>query len=251
MPSGSSLEKRFAALDSILDYGTHPEFLESLARLPLYRDPGTEWNYGYGMDVAGLIIEKVTKQTLGQYLTAMLFRPLQMNDTGFELSAEQRRRLAKPFAVDPITRKPQIMPLESPFQCGGGCAFSTASDYLRFGQMLLNKGHLDNTRILGRKTVEYMTADHLGPEVDVTALRNNSMLNGYGFGLGVAVRRGQGVAGIMGSTGDYLWGGAYGTYFWVDPKEDLVVVFMSAVQGPLRYIYRQVISTLVLQAIVD
>jgi CubicO group peptidase (beta-lactamase class C family) len=249
--SGSALEKRYAALDSLLDFSAHQEFLESLTRLPLYREPGTEWNYGYGPDVAGLIIEKVTKQTLGQYLNSILLRPLQMTDTGFELSAEQRRRVAKPFAVDPITRQPQIIPLESPFQCGGGCAFSTASDYLRFGQMLLNKGQLDNARILGRKTVEYMTADHLGPEVDATALRNHPMLNGYGFGLGVAVRKGPGVAGIMGSTGEYSWGGAYGTYFWVDPREDLVVVFMSAVQGPLTRVYRQVINTLVLQAIVD
>jgi CubicO group peptidase (beta-lactamase class C family) len=117
--------------------------------------------------------------------------------------------------------------------------------------MLLNMGELGGTRILGRKTVEYMTADHLGPEVNIERLRDYPNINGYGFGLGVAVRRGYGVAGIMGSPGDYHWGGGSGTYFWVDPKEELAVVFMSATPGEARVRYRQVITTLTLQAIVD
>jgi CubicO group peptidase (beta-lactamase class C family) len=126
-------------------------------------------------------------------------------------------------------------------------------DYLRFAQMLLNRGALDGTRVLGRKTVEYMTADHLGPEVDASRLHDFPVehIDGYGFGLGVAVRRVPGVAGIMGSPGDYRWSGAQGTLFWVDPKEELAVVYMAQTPGAIRAHYRQVIATLVQQAIVD
>ena len=136
-------------------------------------------------------------------------------------------------------------------ECGGGCGVSTAADYLRFAQMLLSRGILDGNRVLGRKTVEFMTADQLGPEVDIERLRAYPNLNGYGLGLSVAVRRGDGVAGVMGSTGDYNWGGSQGTYFWVDPKEELAVVFMAAAPGPLRLHNRQLITSLVLQSIVE
>ena len=115
--------------------------------------------------------------------------------------------------------------------------------------MMLNMGQLEGTRILGRKTVEYITTNHLGPEVNVDQLRE--ILNGYGFGLGVAVRRDAGVATFMGSPGDYHWGGGSGVHFWVDPKEELVAVFMAATPGELRLRYRRLITTLVLQAIVD
>jgi CubicO group peptidase (beta-lactamase class C family) len=117
--------------------------------------------------------------------------------------------------------------------------------------MLLNMGQLGSTRILGRKTVEYMTADHLGPEVNNESLRSFPNINGYGFGLGVAVRRGTGVAAIMGSSGDYHWPGGSGTYFWVDPKEELAVVLMSATLGEVRLRHRQLITTLALRAIAN
>jgi CubicO group peptidase (beta-lactamase class C family) len=117
--------------------------------------------------------------------------------------------------------------------------------------MLLSMGQINGTRVLGRKTVEYMTSDQLGPEVNIESLRAYPNINGYGFGLGVAVRRGSGVAGIMGSPGDYHWPGGSGTYFWVDPKEELAAVFMTATLGELRLRYRQLITTLVLQSIVD
>lgn len=115
----------------------------------------------------------------------------------------------------------------------------------------LEIGKLDNARILARKTVEYMTADHLGPEVNIDRLREYPNINGYGLGLGVAVRHGYGVAGLMGSPGDFNWGGAYGTCFWVDPKEEMAVVFMAATPGALRLHNRQLITSLVLQAIAD
>jgi CubicO group peptidase (beta-lactamase class C family) len=136
------------------------------------------------------------------------------------------------------------------FDCGGGCAISTAADYLRFGQMLLNGGQLEGQRILSRKSVEEMTRDHLYPEIrnGITGTEPN-MVN-WGFGLSMAVRR-PGGAGMLGSPGMYSWNGAYGTAFWVDPKEELVVVFMAAAPGVIRQYYRRVLNALVYQAIED
>jgi len=246
----TELHKMYASLSDL----TGPEFLDHLGKLPLHYQPGTIWDYSLGLDVLGLIIETVTKESLGSYLQQNLFKPLSMFDTGFMVPSQKVGRYAKPFPVDPETNNPQSIPDRTKppkFECGGGCAVSTAADYLRFSQMLLNLGKLDNARILARKTVEYMTADQLGPEVNIDRLREYPNINGYGFGLGVAVRRGYGVAGLMGSPGDFNWGGAYGTYFWVDPKEEMAVVFMAATPGTLRLHNRQLITSLVLQAIAD
>lgn len=248
----SALHKRYDTLSTSSQTGA--EFLDRLSKLPLHYQPGTMWDYSLGLDVLGLVVEAVTKQALGQFLDERLLRPLGMVDTAFIVPAEKANRYAKPLPLDPLTGKPQTAADRTKppkMDCGGGCAVSTAADYLRFAQMLLNRGALENTRILGRKTVESMTADQLGPEVDMRHLRNYPNINGYGFGLSVAVRRHDGVAGIMGSPGDYNWGGANGTYFWVDPKEELAVVFMAAAPGALRLHNRQLMTTLVLQAITD
>jgi CubicO group peptidase (beta-lactamase class C family) len=235
---------------------TGAEFIDALAKLPLHYQPGTTWDYSYGLDILGLAIERVSNQTLGQFLQARFFGPLGMSDTSFTVPKDKAGRIAKALATDPITGQPQsIRDQTQPwkFECGGGCLTSTALDYLRFAQMLLDGGALDGTRILGRKTVEYMTADHLGPDVDAEKLHDFPVehIDGYGFGLGVAVRRVPGVAGIMGSPGDFRWSGAQGTLFWVDPKEELAVVYMAQTPGAIRAHYRQVIATLVQQAIVD
>jgi CubicO group peptidase (beta-lactamase class C family) len=235
---------------------TGSEFIEALGKLPLHYQPGTQWDYSYGLDIVGLAIEGVMKQPLGRFLQERLFGPLGMVDTAFTVPKEKAGRIARALPIDPVTGEPQSIrdqTLPWKFECGGGCATSTALDYLQFAQMLLNGGTLDGTRVLGRKTVEYMTADHLGPEVNTDRLHNFAVehIDGYGFGLGVAVRRGTGVAGIMGSPGEFHWAGAQGTLFWVDPKEELAVVFLAQTPGASRVHYRQVISTLVLQALVD
>ena len=230
------------------------QFIDKLASLPLHYQPGTVWDYGLGLDVLGLAIEAVTKQPLSRFLNERLFRPLGMVDTEFVPTNGKGKRIARALPAEPGTGSTQVVrdrPQPRKFDCGGACAFSTATDYLRFAQMLLNRGTLDGMRILGRKTVEFMTADQLGPEVNIDRLRDYPNNNGYGFGLSVAVRRGYGIAGTMGSPGDYHWGGANGMYFWVDPKEELAVVFMAATPGPNRFHYRQVIRSLVLQAIAD
>jgi CubicO group peptidase (beta-lactamase class C family) len=235
---------------------TGAEFIDALAKLPLHYQPGTTWDYSYGLDILGLAIEGVAKQPLGRFLQDRFFGPLGMPDTAFVVPKDKAARIAQALATDPVTGQPQSIrdqTLPWKFECGGGCLTSTALDYLRFAQMLLDGGTLDGTRVLGRKTVEYVTADHLGPGVNVERLHNFPVehIDGYGFGLGVAVRRVPGVAGIMGSPGDFRWSGAQGTLFWVDPKEELAVVYMAQTPGAIRAHYRQVIATLVQQAIVD
>jgi CubicO group peptidase (beta-lactamase class C family) len=241
---------------NVADQMTGPEFVEALGKLPLHYQPGTRWDYSYGLDILGVAIESVSKQTLGRFLHERIWAPLGMTDTAFVVAKDKAARIAKALPVDPVSGQPQSIREQTvpwKFECGGGCATSTALDYLRFAQMLLNRGTLDGTRVLGRKTVEYMTADHLSRDVDASRLHTFAVesLDGYGFGLGVAVRRVPGVAGIAGSPGDYRWSGAQGTLFWVDPKEELAVVYMAQTPGAIRAHYRQVLPALVLQAIVD
>ena len=229
---------------------TSKEFVEHLGKLPLVHQPGTVWEYSVSTDILGLVVEAVSGKQLGAFLEERLFRPLGMVDSGFAVKDAQKTRYARALAKDPVTGKDQSVLHASgktlKFECGGGCGVSTASDYIRFAQMLLNKGTLDGRRIVGRKTVQLMTANHLDPETV-----NNVPQQGYGFGLGFAVRLGEGRTPYQGSTGDYNWGGAFGTYFWVDPKEELAVVFMSVGPGPIRVTYRNMITSLVLSSIVD
>jgi CubicO group peptidase (beta-lactamase class C family) len=232
------------------------EFLQELGKLPLHYQPGTQWEYSHGLDVAGLAVEAVTKKRLGEFLQERLFGPLGMVDTGFVVPAAKAARIAEPLPVDPDTGRPTAfrMPV-TPwlYDCGGGCASGTALDYLRFAQMLLNKGTFEGTRLLSRKTVEYMTSNQLGPNVDVSRLNEFAVehLDGFGFGLGVAVRTQPGVAGVPGTPGEFLWSGAQGTMFWVDPKEEMVVVFLANTPGIARRHYRELVKTLVEQAIAD
>jgi CubicO group peptidase (beta-lactamase class C family) len=229
---------------------TSAEFIERLAKLPLLNQPGTKWEYGVSTDVLGRVVEVVAGKPLGQVLAERIFRPLKMTDTGFVVTADKKARLAQALATDPDTGKeiklfdPTIPPK---FECGGGCGVSTAGDYVRFTQMLVNRGTLDGARILGRKTVEYMTSDHLGTRIAPGPVYSPGP--GYGFGLGFAVRKETGVASMTGSAGDYNWAGAFGTGFWVDPKEELTVVFMAQAPGPIRVHYRQLLKSMVLQAI--
>jgi CubicO group peptidase (beta-lactamase class C family) len=230
-------------------------FMDKLASLPLLYQPATVWDYGFGLDVLGQTIEKISGQSLGQYLQANLFAPLGMTDTGFSISADKVARYAKPLPVDPDTGKPQARspeltkPLK--FECGGGCAASTASDYLRFAMMLMNGGRSGEARLLGPRTVAYMLSDQLGPNIKNLVGNADPTRADYGFGLGLAVRTTPGVVKMMGSVGQFSWPGASGTDWWADPKEELVVVYLSAAPGPIRWHYRQKINALVYQAIMD
>jgi CubicO group peptidase (beta-lactamase class C family) len=209
---------------------TNAEHATLLASMPLICQPGAEWNYSRSTDILGRIIEVVSGKSLGAFLTERILAPLQMAETGFHTGEANAGRLAEAFAADPWNgEKVQLFNmLEQPaMESGGGGLVSTTMDYARFTQMLLNGGTLDGNRIIGRKTLQLMASDHLGPEVKV----QGAMLPpGHGFGLGFAVRTQQGMAPFAGSVGQFYWSGVAGTFFWIDPAEDLFVVFMS--QGP-------------------
>ena len=228
---------------------TGDELIERLGKLPLLHQPGTTWEYGLSVDVLGRVVEVVTGKPLAQVLEERIYKPLKMTDTSFLLPTEKRARLAQPLPTHPDTGKEYRVPdptVPRKFDCGGGCAVSTAADYVRFAQMLLNRGALDGARVLGTRTVDYMTSDHLGSISRGAAYGAGP---GYTWGLGVAVRQEKGLSWIPGSAGDYYWPGAFATYWWADPKEEMVVV--SLMQAPLGRHYSHLVRSLVYQAITE
>ncbi|HWI26479.1 MAG TPA: serine hydrolase domain-containing protein [Stellaceae bacterium] len=228
---------------------TNAEQATTLASLPLMHQPGTVWEYSRSTDVLGRIIEVLTGQSLGEVLAERILRPLGMTDTDFHVPAAKHGRLAEAFPRDPESGTAvQLLEVrEKPsFESGGGGLVSTAIDYARFLQMMLNGGRLDGVRLLSRKTVEYMTADHLGGITGAPDL----LIPGYGFGLGFAVRLAAGIAQVPGSVGQYYWGGLAGTTFWVDPAEQLFALLL--IQGPgQREYYRVLFRDLVYAAVAD
>ena len=231
---------------------TPAEQIERLAQAPLAHQPGTVWEYSLSTDVLGRVVEKVSGMSLGAFLTERVFAPLKIRDTAFIVPTEKVARLAQPFPADKETGKPiTLLDVTVPQKndAGGAGSAGTAADYARFLQMMLNGGQLDGARVLSRATVSYMTSDHLDAIKPAIPL----LAPGYGFGLGFAVRKGNGVASVPGSAGEYTWGGAAGTGFWVDPKEQLVVVIMTqtvpgiAAQRLDRTLWRQAVY----QALMD
>jgi CubicO group peptidase (beta-lactamase class C family) len=227
---------------------TNAEHAGLVAGLPLICQPGAEWNYSRSTDILGRIIEVATGKTLSAFLTERILAPLQMAETAFHTGEENAGRLAEPFLTDPWNgEKVQLFNmLERPvMESGGGGLVSTTMDYARFCQMLLSGGALDGVRIIGRKTLQLMASDHLGPTVKVNS---PLMPAGHGFGLGFAVRTHEGMAPFAGSLGEFFWSGMAGTYFWIDPKEDLFAVFMMQGPGQRQY-FRYLLRSLVYGAI--
>jgi CubicO group peptidase (beta-lactamase class C family) len=232
------------------------EEVERLAKAPLAHQPGTAWEYSLAVDVLGRVVEKVSGQRLGDLLQQRLFAPLGMVDTGFAVPPERMGRVAEPLPNDPVTGAPNRMIDVSKVPAndsGGAGGVSTALDYLRFGEMMLENGQLDGTRILSPTTVSLMTADHLGTQIKPVITPGEMLMGtpGYTFGLGFMVRKEAGIAGVPGTVGEFMWAGYGGTFFWVEPKEQLVAVFMAQQPGPSRVYYRKEIKQLVEQAIVD
>ncbi len=227
---------------------SNAEHATLVASLPLMCQPGAEWNYSRSTDILGRLIEVVTGKTLSAFLTERILAPLQMAETAFHTGAENTDRLAEPFATDPWTgEKVQLFNmLERPvMESGGGGLVSTTMDYARFCQMLLNGGALDGNRIIGRKTLQLMVSDHLGPKVK---LDSHLVPPGHSFGLGFAVRTLEGMAPFAGTVGQFFWSGMAGTFFWVDPKEELFAVFMSQGPGQREY-FRTLVRSLVYAAV--
>jgi CubicO group peptidase (beta-lactamase class C family) len=222
---------------------TNEEFCRALAPLPLYRQPGKSWDYSFSTDVLGRLVEVLSGRPLREFLIEKILLPLGMVDTDFFVPPEKHGRIAEAFVKDPQTGEASALyePRKVPaFQSGGGGLVSTAQDYARFLQMLLNGGTLAGARILGRKTVELMTSNHLGPHV---AVGSDLLPPGYGFGLGFAVRTEPGINSGPGSVGQYFWGGIAGTTFFIDPREEFFA--LSLIQAPAqREYYRMLFRNL-------
>ena len=217
---------------------TVKDMIDTLATLPLEFSPGTRWNYSVATDVCGYLIEVISGQPLDAYLREHVLQPLGMNDTSFVITDDQQSRFAANYErqADDTPRliddPAKSVYRDSTFFSGGGGLVSTAGDYFRFTSMLLNRGELDGIRLLGRKTVELMTMNHLPKGQELTDLAQAGMFTetaygGMGFGLGFSVMQSPVRAQISGTAGEYAWGGAASTAFWVDPGEELVVVFMT------------------------
>lgn len=234
---------------------TPQQQIDAFSKTPLLSQPGSTWEYSLSTDLLGRVLEAVSNKPLGELLDERLIQPLGMKDTSFVVPASKVARLAEPLKIDPTTGGPTMVMLDGTRATGndsGGAGISTtADDYLRFCQMLLNGGTLDGKRYLSRTTVALMTSDHLGPKV-ATPVQPGEVLmgvQGYTFGLGFMVRQGPGIAGVHGSEGDFAWGGLGGTFFWVDPKEQLIGILMAQTPGAVRQQYRRMIKTLVYQAL--
>jgi len=235
---------------------TPAEQVERIAKAPLIHQPGTTWEYSMAVDILGRVVEAASGKRLAAFLDERLFKPLKMVDSGFWVPAAKMSRLAQPLAVDLASgQKISVLDVsaEPANDSGGAGGVSTAMDYLRFAQMLLNGGELDGVRVMSRSTIRLMTSDHLGTRVAAPVQPGELLLGtpGYTFGLGFAVRQGDGIAGVAGSAGEFMWAGYAGTYFWVDPKEEIVGVYMTQAPSPIRSYYRKMFKALVYQALVD
>ncbi|TMH40257.1 MAG: beta-lactamase family protein [Betaproteobacteria bacterium] len=250
--------ERAGAYRKDMDYearGLTPrEETERLASVPLAFQPGTTWNYSLSVDVLGRVVEAASGKRLGEFLEERLFAPLKMKDTAFYVPAAKMARLAEPLEKDRFSGAAiKVIDVSAlpKNDSGGAGAVSTAADYLRFCQMMMNGGRLEGARMLSPATVRLMTTDHLGNFIATPVQPGELLLGvkGYTFGLGFAVRQADGVAGVPGSAGDYTWAGYAGTYFWVDPKESLTGVLMTQAPSPQRAYFRKLLRQLVYASI--
>jgi CubicO group peptidase (beta-lactamase class C family) len=260
---GKSLVKQAYNDAKLFDFSqTLSEFVSKIAKLPLAYHPGTTWEYSHSTDVLGRIVEVVSGVTLDRFVADRIAVPLGLSDTGFYVPSEKLGRIAetqvdsttgKRWPTFDVTKRPNLM-------SGGAGMVSTASDYVRFAQMLLNGGELEHVRLLSPRTVAFMTSDHLWPGIAFSPVTLElfeplgiapTPKVGQGFGLGFVVRTQEGRNPMPGSPGEYYWAGIWGTTFWVDPKEQLVaVMMMQAAPLQARY-YRSLIRNLVSQALID
>ena len=258
---GDSLVKAAYRKAKVFDADqTTAEFITKLSKLPLQNQPGEVWDYSMSTDVLGRIVEVVSGLDLDRFIAERITGPLGMRDTGFMVSAKDADRIAE-AQVDPKTgeRPPMSRTLtrRPKFLSGGGGMVSTAPDYLRFAQMLLGGGEREGVRILSRKSVELMRSDHLPPGIAFSATTRAQFEEsapipefGQGFGLGFCVRKEAGLNPVPGSVGDFYWSGVHGTYFWIDPSEQLIGILMLCAPD-LRRHYRALMRQLTYQALLD
>ena len=262
-PFGNTLVHQEYNKANLFDPGqTLAEFVTKLSKLPLAHQPGSTWEYGMSVDVLGRIVEVVSGMPFDRFLAERITRPLKMPDTAFYMDAANLQRVAQ-MQVDPATGKrpefgnPDDLTKEKvKWFSGGGGLLSTASDYSRFCQMLVNGGELHGVRLLSPKTLAIMDSDQLPPhaarvtQVEATQDLTPSQDLGQSFGLGFAVRTDVGHSPVSGSVGDYFWAGAGGTYFWVDPQEKMYVVMMLQMPFTQAGVYRRALREMVYGALV-
>lgn len=240
--------------------GTLKAMVDKLAKMPLLAHPGAEWNYSNATDVLGRLIEVISGKSLPKFFEKEILGPLGMVDTAFHVPKEKVGRFAAMYEptpegkmklIDAPAKSHYLKPPETP--SGGGGLAGTAGDYMRFAQMLANKGELDGVRLLGRKTVEYMTSNHLpGDMADMGQPRfSETSYEGIGFGLGVSVALDPQKAQVLGSPGEYGWGGAASTNYWHDPVEGTTALLFTQLRPSSTYPIRRELRVLVNQALID
>ena len=240
---------------------TSQSFIDTLAQIPLEFDPGTQWNYSVATDIVGILVERISGQSLPDYFQTHIFAPLGMTDTFFTVPADKAPRIPEGFAFDP-EKKMKLFDkagAESAwtkgwsFNSGGGGLASSVSDYHRFCRMLLNGGVLDGAQILSPKTIELMTANHIPGGQDLTqmskSLFSEAEMAGIGFGLGFATTIDSAATLTPCSAGDFYWGGMYSTAFFVDPVEDIIMIFMTQLMPSSTYPVRREIKTMIYSAL--
>jgi CubicO group peptidase (beta-lactamase class C family) len=226
------------------------DFVNRVAAIPLLFEPGSRWHYSIAVDLTGAVVERISGQRFDQFLSERIFKPLAMSDTFFDVPTDKADRFLPNHSWDreqnklvPFVEQGYPIYQGTTFFSGGGGLVSTAADYMRFAEMLRRGGELDGVRLLSPKTVAYATRDHLGGALSASTLGEQpaadpgGSASGTGFGLGFGVVKDPSQAGVIGSVGEYSWGGAAGTIFWVDPVEQLTVVSMVQLMGspwPLR-----------------
>jgi CubicO group peptidase (beta-lactamase class C family) len=240
---------------------TMVEFMDKLSKVPLRFQPGTAWQYSLATDVCGALVEIISGKPLAQYLSEVIFQPLGMTDTAFWVAPEKQSRFAANYERGPDKKLKLIddpgtsaYNTEPAFKSGGGGLTGTSADYLRFCEMLRRGGELDGHRVLGPRTLEIMHMNHLPGDKDLTQVAlagfSETANEGVGFGLGFASTMSQVATGGLG-TGDYYWGGAASTIFWVDPKEDLCLVFMTQLMPSGTFNFRGQLKNIIYASIID
>ncbi|WP_315806667.1 MULTISPECIES: serine hydrolase domain-containing protein [unclassified Bradyrhizobium] len=264
---------REAKIGAVEKAGTMQSMIADLAKIPLEFSPGEAWNYSVSTDVIGYLIGKIADQPFEQFLKERIFDPLGMSDTDFHVPAAKAHRLAACYSADAggglsfhaaerkggltLQDDPATSTFLSPpdFISGGGGLCSTSSDYLTFCRALIKGGELGGVRLLGPKTLQLMTSNHLPGGVDLPAMSRSmfaeAAYNGIGFGLGFSVTMDPARTLIPGSAGEYAWGGAASTAFWIDPAEELITIFMTQVLPSSAYPIRRELRTMVYAAITD
>ena len=253
--TGSEVDKLYQQLLSKPDELNRSNILNKMAALPLVHQPGTAWNYGVSTDIIGFLVEKLSGKTLGEYMQETIFSPLGMNDTGFYVTPDKVHRLTQIYTADQKTGQTIVMenePLgdyksDPEIHNAGGGLTSTMQDYFTFAQMMLNGGEINGVRILGRKTVEYMSSNHLPNNL----IPFSADSQGEGYGLAMSVTVDPGMSGFMSSKGNFGWGGAASTYFRVDPVEKIILISMAQFIPIGFHRYHDDFRNLVYQALVE